>query len=232
MIKEYGYEYDAVLDQEIWEETKDRVTDQKLFGAICLRSGRDALKAIAREYEPCTVLIPALACDSMIWPFEKYGHKIVFYGLNQDYSIDLKKLPVINKRCLFLYMDYFGKPSISDEALEELRKKKDFVFIEDRTHNLIWERKYSFQPEYVVASLRKWIPIPDGGLLWGKVTKPLESDLKFSVTRLKAQCMRHEFLERGDENVKKNYRQIFSTVSDMMTNLVVCPLMHMPSRKP
>ena len=216
MVKEYGYEYDAVLDEEIWKATEGKVTDQKLMGAYCLRSGRDTLKAIAREYEPCVALLPALACDSMVHPFDLYGHEIQYYRLNEDYSIDLDSLNVGEGRHLFLYADYFGRPAIKDVELEKLRKQGNIVFIEDRTHNLLQERKYTFKPDYIIASLRKWLPIPDGGLLWGRITKPLANDTTFSSTRLKAQCMRHEFLACGDESIKTEYRKIFSTVSDLM----------------
>lgn len=216
MVKEYGYEYDAVLNKEIWKATEGKVTDQKLMGANCLRSGRDTLKAIAREYEPCVALLPALACDSMVHPFELYGHEIQYYKLNEDYSIELDSLKVGKGRHLFLYADYFGRPAIKDVELAKLRKQGNIIFIEDRTHNLLQERKYTFKPDYIIASLRKWLPIPDGGLLWGKITKPLAKDTTFSTTRLKAQCMRHEFLSCGDETIKTEYRKIFSTVSDLM----------------
>lgn len=216
MVKEYGYEYDAVLNQDIWKATEGKTTDQKLIGGYCLRSGRDSLKAIAREYEPCVALLPALACDSMVHPFELYGHKIQYYKLNEDYSIDLDSLDVGTNKTLFLYADYFGRPAIKDEDLQKLKKMGSIIFIEDRTHNLLQERKYSFQPDYIMASLRKWLPIPDGGLLWGEISRPLGSDTTFSTTRLKAQCMRHEFLSCGDETIKTEYRKIFSTVSELM----------------
>ena len=216
MVKEYGYEYDAVLNQKIWKATEGKVTDQKLMNAYCLRSGRDTLKAIAREYEPCVALLPALACDSMVHPFELYGHKIQYYLFNEDYSIDLDSLKTGEGIQLFLYMDYFGRPAIKDVELEKLRKQGNIVFIEDRTHNLLVERKYTFQPDYIIASLRKWLPIPDGGLLWGEISKPLANDTTFCTTRLKAQCMRHEFLSSGDETIKTEYRKIFSTVSELM----------------
>ena len=216
MVKEYGYEYDAVLNEEVWRVTKGKVTDQKLMNALCLRSGRDALKAIAREYEPCVAILPALACDSMVHPFEQYGHKVKYYRMNSDYSIDLNSIVIEADLVLFLYMDYFGCPAISDSDLEQLKEKGNIVFIEDRTHNLIWERKSSFRPDYIVASLRKWLPVPDGGLLWGKINGTLAADTSFSTTRLKAQCMRHEFLCCGDERMKDEYRKIFSTVSDIM----------------
>ena len=219
MIKEYGYEYDAALNSALWEETQGRVSNDKLWGAHCLRSGRDALKAIAKEYEPRIVLLPALSCDSMVSPFTKYHHKVVFYKLNQDYSIDIddleKKIDI--GKCIFLYMNYFGCQALTDEELQSLKSKfTKMIFIEDRTHTLIWENKSNFKPDYIVASLRKWIAIPDGGLLWGDISKQLLTDTTFSSTRLRAQIMRHTYLKNGDENLKVKFRKIFSTVSDVM----------------
>ena len=216
MIREYGYEYDAVLDEKLWENNKGKLIDKELFGAYCLRSGRDALKAIAREYEPSTVFLPALACLSMVFPFELYGHRVKYYKLNPDYSIDLDSLEISEEQSIFLYMDYFGRNAISDAKLEKLRQKEKIVFIEDRTHSFIWDKVSDFKPEYIIASLRKWVAVPDGGLLWGRVSKPFGVDMSFAATRLKAQCMRHEYLQRGDEALKTEYRRIFSTVSDIM----------------
>ena len=223
MVKEFGYEYDAELDKELWQQSQNKVTYETLWGAICLRSGRDALKVIAREYAPTIVLMPALACDSMLLPFEMYGHRIVFYRLKEDYTIDLNNLKdCLAQNALFLYMDYFGIPAIEDGELYNL--KKDYpglVFIEDRTHNLIHEKKRAFTADYTIASLRKWIQIPDGGLLW--LQKPLANtsfgeDSTFSTTRLKAQCMRNEYFRTGNEEIKTEYRKIFSKVSDILDN--------------
>ena len=216
MVKEYGYEYDAALNEKIWNETEGKVTNTKLWGALCLRSGRDALKAIAREYEPCTALLPALACDSMVFPFVQYGHKVEYYKLKSDYTINLDSVDFKDERILFLYMDYFGRRAISDKDLNTLKAKGNVTLIEDRTHNLIWDRTSGISPDYTIASLRKWLPIPDGGLLWGNISKTLTADTTFSKMRLKAQCMRHDYLSCGDEKIKTEYRKIFSTVSDLM----------------
>lgn len=224
MVKEYGYEYDAVLDKELYEKTKGQVTRERFMGAMCLRSGRDALKAVAREFEPTSVLIPALACDSMILPFEMYGHKVKYYKLEKNYSINLESLyniiPNEVKIVLFLYMDYFGNKAIEDAELEKLKALYPYlVFIEDRTHNLLAKGRYTFKPDFTVASLRKWIDIPDGGLLWTDMKlneREYSENMTFSETRLRAQCMRYEFLQSGDELIKAEYRKVFSTVTDMI----------------
>lgn len=224
MVREYGYEYDAALDKELYEKSKGKVTHEKFMGALCLRSGRDALKVAAREFEPTTVLIPALACDSIILPFEMYGHEVKYYKLNKDYSINQESLycliPNEDKTVLFLYMDYFGNKAIGDAELEKLRASHPhLIFIEDRTHNLLVNSRCTFKPDFTVASLRKWIGIPDGGLLWMNrklKEEKYSEDLTFSEVRLRAQCMRREFLQSGDESIKAEYRKIFSTVTDMI----------------
>lgn len=221
-VKEYGYEYDATLNEPLWARTEGRVTDQPLWGALCLRSGRDALKIVAREYAPTTVLLPALACDSMVLPFTMYGHRVIYYRLREDYRIDLENLYSLipTGKALLLYMDYFGVQAISDSELEALKEHfPELVLVEDRTHDLIWEKPRSFVPDYTMASLRKWLQVPDGGLLWTKrplVQDLLGEDISFSATRLKAQCMRNAFFHTGDVSVKAAYRKIFSTVSDIM----------------
>lgn len=221
MIKEFGYEYDAIRNDELWSKTKGITTNEHFMGAMCFRSGRDALKAIAREYEPTIALLPALACDSMVLPFEMYGHIIRYYKLKPDYSINFETLytAVSNagKDALFLYMDYFGNSAISDNELDKLRKRfPDLTFIEDRTHNLLAQRERKFEPDFIIASLRKWINIPDGGLLWAKEELKncnFSTDTSFSEKRHEAQCMMYEYLRTGHQDTKKNYRNIFSRVS-------------------
>lgn len=224
MIKEYGYEYDTVLLEENYVATQGKFTDKKLDNAICLRSGRDALKTVAREFATMPVLIPALSCDSMILPFEMYGHKVVYYKLNFDYTVDMQDLisKIPEGPALLLYMNYFGITAISDDELLKLRLHyKELCFMRDITHDLLFVENEKFAPDFTVASIRKWINVPDGGLLWSK--KPLintefECDSAFYETRLKAQCMRNEYFKTGDESLKTEYRRIFSEVSDLLDN--------------
>ena len=227
-IKEYGYEYDAELDKKLFDETFGQNTEEKYRGAYCLRSGRDALKTIAREYNDAVVLIPALACDSMVLPYKMYGHKIVFYKLNKDLEIELDSFyPLLKenstKNILFLYMDYFGIKSIQDNQLISIRKNfENIVFINDITHVfLTYNQEKNFEADYTIASLRKWINIPDGGLLWckkGLKNTEFANDTSFAYKRLEAQQLRHSFFETGNQNQKKEYRKIFSEVSDILDN--------------
>ena len=225
MIKEYGYEFDAVIDEELFNSVKDKTTNSKYQGAYCLRSGRDALKAIAREYKNALVLLPALSCDSMVQPFSIYGHKIAFYKYDNRFRIDIVHLKQLiasdnSKYILLLYMNYFGHQSISNKSLQSLKKNyPNLIFVNDATHTFLHEDVNKRMADYVVVSIRKWIAIPDGGLLWAN--KELSNaifgeDTTFYKQRLTAQVMRHNFFLTGDLDLKKEYRYIFSTVSNII----------------
>lgn len=226
VVKEYGYEYDAVPNPLLWEACEERLVTKTESGVYLLRSGRDAFKVIARENPNAVVIMPALSCDSMCVPFELYGLQIRYYRLLSTYAVDLDSVRALIRgdeaKLLFVYMDYFGNPAIDDAALQELQMRyANMIFVEDRTHTLLHKTAYSFQPDFVVASLRKWTNIPDGGLLWAK--NPLHNaefteNISFAKERLHAQEMRHTFFETGDQAIKQRYRAVFSTITDQIDN--------------
>ena len=225
-VKEYGYEYDASRNEAIWEKCCHKIATMKLWGAMALQSGRDALKAVAREYQPTIALLPALSCDSMTLPFTLHGHEVRYYRLKDDYSIDFEHLKTLIpdgfENVLFLYMDYFGRKAASVEELTASKNTYPYlVFIEDKTHVFLHSGPSPFMPDYTVVSLRKWLPIPDGGIVWCRRNLQkhdfLEST-KFSERRLEAQCMRHKYLQTNEIMLKPQFRQIFSTVADNMDN--------------
>lgn len=227
IVKEYGYEYDAELDNDLFERTFNKNASDFIDGAYALRSGRDAIKTIAREFEPCVAFLPALSCDSMVLPFRMHGHRLVFYKYNENLSINLNNLHSLlqknkNKTILFLYMDYFGIKAISDSELLELKQaNNNIVFIHDSTHTFLNSTKTIFKPDYILASARKWINIPDGGLLWCNrklKNQSFTNDTSFAYKRLEAQQLRHSFFNTGDKTLKTQYRAIFSTVSDIIDN--------------
>ena len=68
---------------------------------------------------------------------------------------------------VLLYMRYFGVRPFTDEFLLSLRESvRGITLIEDRTHDVIVPRgEERFAPDAVLASLRKWAALPEGGML-------------------------------------------------------------------
>ena len=183
------------------------------------RSGRDALKAIAINFKNKTnkVLLPALCCESMVLPFVMNGYNVVFYKLNPDYTANVEYIETkLEKGCIFLYMSYFGIQPFDLTQLEKWRKQYGVTFVEDRTHNALHNLEESgFVPDLTMLSIRKWIAVLDGGLLWGKdrISANIITDSRFSDIREQAMLKKSLYLENGDESLKGEYLSDLSRAS-------------------
>lgn len=175
------------------------------------RSGRDALKAVAIAYLKRTnkVLLPALCCESMVLPFTMNGYQPIFYKMNSDYTANVADIEgKIEENCIFLYMSFFGIVPLGQAKLEEWRKRYNAVIIEDRTQNALNNKdNQSFVPDITITSIRKWLAIPDGGLLWSKekIDVNLRRNDNFANIRKDAMLKKSKYLESGEENLKGEY---------------------------
>lgn len=225
-VKEYGYEYENDIDEHIYLENKGKLCDSSVFNGIALRSGRDAFKIIAGKYNNSVLLISSLSCDSMITPFEKQGFDVFYYKLNSDLTIQFDYLlsilaKVIDKQVIFVYMDYFGINQITDNQLQLVKEKyHNVVFVKDLTHTFLYDKVKNIISDYSILSLRKWLPVPDGGVLWCKNNNDIVfgQDLSFFEKRLSAQKMRFDYLKTGKIELKPIFRKIFSNVAQIIDN--------------
>ena len=145
----------------------------------------------------------------MVTPFIN-NYEVVFYKLNSDLSADFSDiLTKISPNTIFLYMNYFGIPTLTVNQLRLLQKDfLDLIYIEDCTHDFLNRRKEDFIPDYLVCSVRKWLAIPDGGFLISKekINFPKETDLFFSNLRLQALKNKSKYLKNGMTDLKAQYR--------------------------
>lgn len=189
------------------------------------RSGRDALKAIAKNFEGRykRILLPALCCESMVAPFLTNGYEILYYKLNPDLTASVDDvLSKLQSNSLFLYMNYFGIQSFSEENLQLLRQSfNSVIMIEDKTHDFLFIRKSYFVPDFTVCSIRKWLALPDGGLLYSKSDKlnaSVENDLYFTYVRKKALKNKSEYLESGRPHLKELFRKQLADANTYLDN--------------
>jgi hypothetical protein len=210
IIQEYGSEFD-------WESNNrfinDNLSGSAFPGAEFFRSGRDALKAIALKNKDKykRVLLPALCCESMVTPFEMNGYVISYFKLNQDISANFGDiLTKLDSDTIFIYMNYFGITSLSYDQLCMLQKQfQGLLMIEDRTQDILNHRNSRFIPDYTVCSIRKWLAVPDGGILYSRLKQvgfPKEEDTYFGEVRTVALKNKSEYLRTGNAQIKKEYR--------------------------
>ena len=201
-MREYGSEHH-------WQSRRgfEGVTRRReIYAWRFYRSGRDALKQVARLHRGARVLLPALCCESMILPFTLNGCPVDFYKLEPDLTGD--EADVISKAApgtVLLYMPYFDIQPFTTDFLTRLRQS-GVVLLEDRTQDIIVGRPAPFLPDYTVASIRKWAALPEGGILKTAAALPhAGADGRFGALRRQAMEEKGLYLENGDAELKRDF---------------------------
>ena len=130
-------------------------------------SGRSALKHIAKHLSSSyKILLPEFICESVINCFDK--NKIEYYRLKKDFSVDTDNLQekIASEPKVIFLMHYFGalQPSETLEKIHRIAKQNGSVIIEDTTHSIFTQKRTI--GDYSVCSIRKWLPISGGGVLY------------------------------------------------------------------
>lgn len=207
-MKEYGSEYNWSAGEGFLR--RDRA-GLGLAGAEFYRSGRDTLKAVAAlgGRGPGTVLLPALCCESMIVPFALNGCKVEFYRLREDLTGDAEDVCAkLRDGALLLYMRYFGIKPFEDGFLAGLRGRfRDILLVEDRTQDLVVPRAgEGFTPDAMLASVRKWAPLPEGGVLLTQLEHPRGlPDSRFGDMRREAAMKKDDYFASGEPELKAGF---------------------------
>ena len=178
----------------------------------------DSGRSVIREFvkllsDDETILLPEFICESVTDCFR--SKDIKFYRILPDFSIDIEdvKNKMHSPGGVFFLMHYFGKlqPSF---ALAEIRRMADqygYTILEDTTHSFFSAAETV--GDYMVCSIRKWIPVSLGGVLYVRNgTRGLPPYLNKKSTdneRLAGFVLKDRFLNHGlDCNAE--YRRIFS----------------------
>ncbi len=126
-------------------------------------------------------LLPAYMCDTVFFPFEWEGWEIHFYHIKKNLEADegeLRRLVGQVRPGLLFIHAYYGvdtwKPMRS--LLKEW-KNHGICIMEDVTQSYYLEGAGE-EADYVVGSLRKWYPLPDGGFVASK--EPLAEEMAVS----------------------------------------------------
>jgi hypothetical protein len=178
-------------------------------------SARSALNVLLEEnYNgEKNVALPVYTCDTCISPFLNHGFHIEFYCINDDLSIDedsfLESLNKISYKGILFVHSYFGFDTLSSvkPLLRKLRQEKNLIIINDYTQSWLNDKK-EIEADYYLASIRKWLSTPDGGVLSSDakpiVCKQMKQYCKEQVDEyVKASLKKNLFLE-NDANVDKS----------------------------
>lgn len=209
---ELGSEFD--LDVTRLADTDHTIfTYLEGFHAIYTDSGRSALRLLSDRLFGETVLVPDYICGSVPMALPE-GCSVIYYPVDRFFCIDMEGLETLVREhapCFLYLMHYFGSLQ-QRECLERIGELKKFglTVIEDTTHSLFTAPRTV--GDVCLASLRKWFPVPDGGVLYaadrGLLPKP-PKEKKAASRKVEAMVLKKLYLKDNlDCNAK--YREIFT----------------------
>lgn len=154
-------------------------------GATLTASGRQALSLVAQELRLrgiTTLLAPAFHCPTMLEPFQLEGMHVELVTVGPDLLLDAaalaSALPVAPAAAV-LHCETLGNRARSElaAALGTARAAGHAVVV-DQTHSFLdaasgapWcpgpPARSEVRGDFHVASLRKWLPLPDGAWVTG-----------------------------------------------------------------
>lgn len=171
----FSVDGELLLDESPGKEFELRLDTKGLYGKkIFTNNGRtasvQALKHCANRMRGKKILLPDYLCLSVISAVEAAGMDYDFYHVQANLEINWVSLfSKIDENTGMIYIiHYFSVPQHRNlvSHLKSVAQEKGILIMEDITQAL-----FSKHPErmgfgdYIVASLRKWFPMTDGGLL-------------------------------------------------------------------
>lgn len=135
--------------------------------------GRDALLVALRALRVMpgdAVVIPAYICDSTIESLRRAGYRIVFIDIERDFQLEPAKVRETAEICgakAVLAVHFFGFPCDVGRLVTQLRPRGVRI-IEDCCHSFLTQSgdgRIGSRGDAAIFSMRKTLPIPDGGSL-------------------------------------------------------------------
>lgn len=185
------------------------------YQAIYTDSGRSALRLLMPLLPRGPILLPAYLCESVYNLLRDFD--LIFYEMTNDLRIDWEDLfRKLTDGISVLYLHYFNGCLPDDEQLKKIaerKKRQGFLIVEDTTHSIF--SSPLTVGDYGLCSLRKWFPIPDGGVLYSSrlfkadLTAPDEAE--WVQMKLQAMMLKAEYLEgKANQECHLEYRNLFS----------------------
>ena len=225
-MKEFGSDFHYIEPQG----SGDNTLQDFFSSANYYADGRQALIDLYRSQGWQRLWVPEYFCYDVIASLKEAGLELVFYTDYPDYHDDSKTIEAIQRKGHFrptdaiLRVNYFGMRSY--RCVDKL----NIPVVEDHTHDLIGGWAINSHADWCIASLRKSLPVPEGGMLWSPMGLKLpkqpdssEENEQIAATRWEAMRLKARYLA-GEEVEKAAFRQGFVDTEAYFDRADVCAL--------
>ena len=193
--------------------------------AVLFANGRHALETVLRQGRYARIWLPDYFCYEVVGHVRRMGVEVAFYPdcpLESDDDRIIRGLP-FRRGDVLLRVNYFGWRGRRDSAGIPV------PVIEDHSHDLLGEWANGSNADWCVASLRKTLPLPEGGILWSPRGNSLEQPESTeenegcSRERLEGMRLKRDYL-RGKKVDKGVFREMFLRTEEELGRLALSGL--------
>ena len=206
-MREFGSDFHLLTE---YQSQRAHLTDVHR-DAVLMADGRQCIVALIRQEGWRRIWMPEYFCYEVIDAIKVQANiEVLFYPdhpLQKD-DAAIKDIP-FQENDVLLRMNYFGmRDHRSDTGIT-------VPVIEDHTHDLMGHWALYSDADWCIASLRKSLPIPEGGIIWSPKGHGLPQDLTnteenkvIAAKRWQAMEMKSDYLA-GRSSEKEAFRKIF-----------------------
>ena len=182
--------------------------------ATLLADGRQCIVVLIRQYGWKRIWMPDYFCYEVIDTIkEQMGIKVMFYEDNPLHEGQVERLP-FEEGDVLLRMNFFGMRG------QRNNKTIPCPVIEDHTHDMFGHWALYSDADWCIASIRKSLPLPEGGMMWSpkghKLTvevQPTGENEQIAATRWKGMEMKAQYLN-GAAVSKAEFRKRYTETEE------------------
>ena len=209
-MKEFGSDFHYI---ESYNSSRAHLTDV-FRGATLLADGRQCIITLIRQNGWRRLWMPDYFCYEVIDTIkEQTKIEVLFYEDNPLKEGDVEHLPY-KEGDVLLRMNYFG--------LRDLRSNKrvPVPVIEDHSHDPFGHWALYSDADWCVSSLRKTLPIPEGGMMWSPKGLSLDTEITTSEDNERIAAIRWEGMEmkskylKGENVGKEEFRKRYTETEE------------------
>jgi len=211
-MKEFGSDFHFI---DSFSSKRAHLTDV-YHNAVLLADGRQCIVALIRQYGWKRMWMPDYFCYEVITTIvEQTGITMMYYPdlPGGDDGKVLEALPYQESDVLFR-VNYFGMRNFRSN------KSVPVPVIEDHSHDLLGRWALYSDADWCIASLRKSMPLPEGGMMWSPKGHQLTIELnsseeneKIAAIRWEGMEMKKDYLEGGDVS-KEDFRRRYTETEE------------------
>ena len=147
---------------------------------LCTTSGRAAIYHALLQLElpaQSIVLVPTYHCPTMVAPVILANLQVAYFGISDDGLPNLESIdPVAANRCRAMLVSHYFGVGRSLAKVRQWCDDRGIALIEDCAHSYFGqagERPIGAWGDFSTASLSKFFPVPEGGVL-ASATRPIQ----------------------------------------------------------